>query len=164
MSFRIVCPLDRAGNAKNREEKRLEWNAKYGEGKWEVVYKYKDKIMTRDEALDEYYHKSYYLYLKSKPNMLYELCNTANELYNPHAVNTGGVDLQCPAVLLALEKLGKKLVGKQKIAIGTWGVKNGMKYPKISWDLSPFKVPLWCDSFISIEKFWQEFKYLGVDE
>lgn len=171
MGYRIVCQLGRAGNLKNREAKKLEWNCKYGEENWKVVYKYKDKIMSRDKALDEYYNKSYYLYLKENPVKLNELCKSANAIYNPHAENTGGIDLQCQAVLIALEKLGRKLEGTQKIAIGTWNTKNRnrnaknkIKYPQISWDLSPFKIPIWCDKSISIETFWQEYKYLVVKE
>jgi hypothetical protein len=152
--------LGRAGNKQNRDRKTAEWNLRYGEGNWSVMYVYDNKIMTREEALQEYYNKSYYLYLKSNKVLLDELCNSANEIYNPHAVNTGGVDLQCPAVKYALEKLGRKLIGKEKIAIGTWGVKYGKKYPDISYKLSPFKVPIWNNKGISVEQFWQEYKYL----
>lgn len=151
--------LGRAGNKQNRDKMAAIWNGKYE--KWEVMYIYNNKIMTRDEALEEYYDKSYYLYLKNNPKILDELCNSAVEIYNPHATNTGGVDLQCPAVLKALEKLGRSLDGKQKIAIGTWGVKKyGRKYPEISYKLSPFQVPIWNDSKLSVEKFWQDYKFL----
>ena len=150
--------LGRAGNKQNREKAAALWNTKYE--KWEIVYIYNNKIMTRDEALDEYYNKSYYLYLKNNSGILDALCNAAKEIYNPHAVNTGGVDLQCPAVHKALEKLGRTLNGKQKIAIGTWGTKMGKKYPDISYKLSPFQVPIWSDSKISVEKFWQDYKFL----
>lgn len=162
MTLKLVEKLGRAGNSKNRDAKLNEWNTKYGEGNWEVVYSYKDNIMTREEALREYYYKSYYLYMDKNKSLTNELCNTAKSIYNPHAENTGGVDLQCPAVMFALGKLGITLSGSQKIAIGTWGSNKGIKYPSISYKLSPFKVPLWCDDFISVEKFWQEFKYLAV--
>lgn len=162
MSYKVIEQLGRAGNKQNRDRKRAEWNLKYGEDNWEVMYKYNDKLMTRDEALEEYYNKSYYLFLKENPKKLEALCNVAGQLYNPHAVNTGGVDLQCPAVEKALEKLGKELKGKERIAIGTWGTKNGLKYPQISYDLSPYQVPIWCNKSISVENFWQDYKFLVV--
>ena len=162
--MKIIEKLGRAGNYKNREQKRQIWDLKYGKGKWEVMYVYKDLIMTRDKALDEYYNKSYYLYLKNNPHILDELCRVAKEIYNPHAVNTGGVDLQCPAVEYSLQQLKRNLEGDKKIAIGTWGTKQGIKYPDISYKLSPFKVPLWDNECLSVEEFWQEYKYLIIKE
>lgn len=88
----------------------------------------------------------------------------ANELYNSHTEATGGVDLQIPAILKALEKLNLKLKGDKRVAIGTWGHKKGLKYIQISWTLSPFKVPLWCDNSLSVEAFWQNYKYLAIKE
>lgn len=162
--MRIVEKLGQAGGPKNRERKKKEWDEKYGEGNWEVVYFYKDKIYTRDEALKQFYNESYYIYFKTHPNTTMRLCLLAGELYNPHAENTGGVDLQVPAVLEALDRLGRKLTGKERIAIGTWGSKFGKKYPPISHELSPFKIPLWCEPSISVEEFWQDYKYLAVKD
>lgn len=158
----IIEKLGRAGGPKNRQKKKEEWDRKYGEGNWEIVYFYNNKIYTREEALSEFYNKSYYIFLKNNPNITMRLCLLARELYNPHAEATGGVDLQVPAVLEALDRLGRELTGKERIAIGTWGSKYGKKYPPISHQLSPFKIPLWCDRRISVEKFWQEYKYLAV--
>lgn len=91
-----------------------------------------------------------------------KLCKIARELYNPHAEATGSVDLQCLAVLKALDKLGVKLEGKERVAIGTYGTKKGRKFPPISYELSPFNIPLWCKPEISVERFWQEYKFLAV--
>lgn len=162
MKYKIVEKLDRAGGFKNRERKHKEWDLKYGENNWEVVYKYKDKILSQEEALDEYYNKSYFVFMKSNPSLVQKLCNTTKQIYNPHALNTRSVDLQCPAVLIALKKLGYTLKGTERTAIGAWGTKKGYKYPNISYDFSPFKVPLWCDNNISIENFWQDYKYLAI--
>lgn len=160
--YRVVEKLGRAGGPRNRERKQKEWNEKYGEGNWAVVYQYNGKVYTREEALENFYHKSYYDFLKKNPHLANQLCAMAKEIYNPHAEATGGVDLQCPAVHEALEKLGLSLHGDKRVAIGTWGTKYGRKYPSISYKLSPFQVPLWCDSSISVEEFWQDYKYLGV--
>lgn len=160
--YKIVQKIGRAGGPRNRMQKQKEWNEKYGEGNWEVVYVYNNKIYTRKEALEKFYNKSYYEFLKNNPEIAEELCSMAKEIYNPHAEATGGVDLQCPAVHYALKKLGYSLKGKQRVAIGTWGTKYGMEYPSISYKLSPFRVPLWCDSSTSVEEFWQQNKYLGV--
>lgn len=162
MSLEIVSSLGRAGNTSNREAKKIEWDLKYGKDNWQIIYKYKDKIMTREEALRDIYYKSYYLYLKNNSNILETLCKSANTIYNPHSFNTGGVDLQCPAVLDSLEKLNRKLEGTERIAIGTWGTKKGLEYPKISYTLSPYNVPIWFDTTISVEKFWQEYKFLAI--
>lgn len=157
-----VEKLGRAGGPKNRERKQKEWDTKYGKGNWCVVYQYNGKVYTREEALEEFYNKSYYDFLKNNPQLANQLCQMAKELYNPHAEETGGVDLQCPAVYQALEKLGLSLKGKERVAIGVWGTKYGRKYPSISYKLSPFQVPLWCDHSINVEAFWQDYKYLGV--
>ncbi|QUH21918.1 hypothetical protein [Alkaliphilus sp. B6464] len=162
--FRIVKKIGRAGGPKNREKSKNEWDKKYGVGKWKVVYQYNNEIYTREQALEKFYNRSYYEYLKNHPTTLNNLCNMANSLYNPHADATGGVDLQVPAVYKALEHLNKSLQGAQRIAIGTWGYKQGIEYPQISWELSPYKVPLWCNKDISIEVFWQDYKYLAVQE
>lgn len=159
--YYIIKQVNRAGDKSNRLKNKMKWDLLYGENKWEIIYKYKDKIYTREEALDEFYNKSHYIYMKDNESLLNELCNVANDIYNPHSINTGSVDLQCPAVKLSLQKLNRKLTGNSKIAIGVWGEKYGMQYPKISHELSPYEVPLWCDKNISVEYFWQNFKYLA---
>lgn len=158
----VVEKIGRAGSPQNRAKKQEEWDKKYGKNKWCVVYQYNGKVYTREEALEEFYNKSYYDFLKNNPQLANQLCQMAKELYNPHAEETGGVDLQCPAVYQALEKLGLSLKGKERVAIGVWGTKYGRKYPSISYKLSPFQVPLWCDHSINVEAFWQDYKYLGV--
>lgn len=164
MFMKVVEKIGRAGNSYVRERNQCGWDLKYGKNNWEVVYQYNGNIMMREDALRDIYYESYYLYLKNNPSILKVLCETANEIYNPHAENTGGVDLQCPAVLYALKKLNVELNGQSKIAIGTWGIKKGYTYPQISYQLSPFKVPIWCDETISVEQFWQEYKFIAINE
>jgi len=160
--FKLVEKIGRAGSKIEREKRQKKWDIKYGKGKWEVVYFFNNRIYTRQEALREFYNKSYYLYLKEHPETVEKLCKTAKEIYNPHAKATGGVDLQCPAVLEALRKLGVSLCGNAKIAVGTYGTKRGQKYPSISYELSPFNIPLWCMPEISVERFWQDYKFLAI--
>lgn len=159
--YEIIEKIGRAGGPKNREQKRLEWNKRFGKDKWTIVYYFENKIYTRDEALEYFYNESYYNYLKNNIDTAKKLCSMAYSIYNPHAEATGGVDLQCPAVEKALEKLGLKLNGKERIAIGVWGSRNGKYYPPISHELSPFKIPIWCNRQISVESFWQDYKYLA---
>lgn len=162
--MKIVEKLGRAGGPKNREKMKKNWDEKYGKDNWEVVYFYNDKIYTREQALKEFYELSYLEYLKNNKNIADLLCNIAKELYNPHAEMTGGVDLQVPAVTKALEQLGLTLKGNQRIAIGVYGTKQGIKYPYVSWKLSPYAIPLWCNSKIDVENFWQNYKYLAIKE
>lgn len=162
MGFQIVEKVGRAGNFNKRKSQADRWDQQYGENNWEIVYFYLGKIYLREEALEEFYNKSYYEYLNKNSNIAKELCLQASEIYNPHAEATTGVDLQCPAVSKALEKLRLKLAGNRRIAIGTWNSRNGVVFPPISHKLSPFRVPLWCDPAISVEKFWQDYKYLAV--
>lgn len=163
MSVKVLEKIGRAGNARQRKLTQENWDRKYGKG-WYVGYCYKEKTYTYDEALVEFYHKSYFEFMKKNPNIVEELCSQAKELYNPHAEKTGGVDLQVPAVLEALSKLNKTLKGTERIAIGVFGTKNGLTYPAISNKLSPFKVPLWCNSYLSVETFWQNYKFLLKNE
>lgn len=160
--LKVVEKIGRAGGPTERARRQREWDEKYGKGRWEVVYLFNGRIYTREEALKEFYNKSYYLYLKEHPETVRKLCEMAKEIYNPHAEATGGVDLQCPAVLEALQKLGVSLCGDQRVAIGTYGAKKGRKFPSISYELSPFNIPLWCKPEISVEKFWQDYKFLAV--
>lgn len=164
--MKIIERIGRAGGKKQREAKQKEWDKKYGIGNWEVVYFYDGKIYTREEALEEFYNKSYFEFLKKNPMVVEELCKRAGTLFNPHSRGTTGIDLQCPSVLAALEKLGKTLNGTEEIAIGTWQNKFGSKvsYPQISYTLSPFKIPVWCNPKMNVEKFWQEYKFLAVKE
>lgn len=159
MEYQILEKIGRAGNEQQRELTQKKWTNQYGEG-WFVGYVYKNKSYTYEEALQEFYHKSYYEFMKNHPEIIEELCSSANAIYNPHAERTGGFDLQCPAVSEVLTKLGKELHGTRRIAIGTYGAKYGIIYPPISTKLSPFRVPLWCDNNISVETFWQNYKYL----
>ena len=159
--MKIIEKVGRAGSKKQREEKQKEWDNKYGKGKWSIQYVYKNKIYTREEALEEFYNKSYFIFLKNNPKIVEELRVRAKTLYNPHAEKTTGIDLQVPAVYKALENLGIELQGEERIAIGEYGKDN---YPLITKKLNPYRVPLWCDKKDNVEDFWQNNKYLVIEE
>lgn len=159
MQYKVLEKIGRAGNFRTRQLTQERWTKQYGNS-WFVGYLYNDKAYTYEEALKEFYNKSYYEFMKNNSEVVEELCNEAKELYNPHAEKTGGVDLQVPAVLEALKKLGKEIHGNKRIAIGTYGAKYGIIYHPLSTTLSPYKVPLWCNKDLSVENFWQSYKYL----
>ena len=127
--MKIIEKLGRAGGPEKREKARVEWNKKYGEGNWEIVYFYNGKIYSRDEAMEEFYNKSYYEYLKNHEALIsYAIWR---QCLQPHAEATEGVDLSAGSI--KYEELGRKLQGKEIVAIGTYGYKDGIKYPPISW-------------------------------
>lgn len=160
--YQIIKKVGRAGGPNKRLKQQEEWDTVYGIGRWEIVYVFNDKTYTRESALDVFYNRSYFEFLKNNPAITNGLCALASDIYNPHSNHTGGVDLQCPAVMIALLKLNKSFNGNQSVAIGTWGTKQGKKYPPISQKLSPYKVPLWCNQAINVEEFWQNYKYLAI--
>lgn len=161
--MQIIEKVGRAGGKKQREEKQKEWDKKYGKNNWSIGYFYDNKFYTREEALIEFYDKSYYEFLKKNPKIVEEICKRAKTLYNPHARHTTGIDLQSPSVQKAIDRLGKKLEGNEELAVGVWGTNKGYKYPQISFKLDPYRVPLWCDKTINLESFWQEYKYLVIN-
>lgn len=180
MSYQIIEKIGRAGGFKNREAVQKEWDNLYGEGNWTVGYVYNNQAYTREEALNTFYNQSYLEFIKNNFKKINsDLIQIASELFNPHAVFTTGVDLQVPAVMNALNQLNVELQGHKKIAIGSFQVKfwnprnlniakkynmeisdNRIIYPEITNFLSPFRVPLMCDKNVSIEDFWQNYKYL----
>ena len=80
-------------------------------------------------------------------------------LRNPHAVGTGGVDLQVPAIMEYLEEKGRVLQGKEVVDIGTY---QNEKTHKISVRLSPLTIKVFGNPKMTLEKFWQEKKCLAV--
>lgn len=182
MSYQIIEKIGRAGGFKKREAIQKEWDATYGKGNWIVGYVYNNTCYTREEALELFYNQSYVEFIKTHFKKIeVELLQVASELFNPHALFTTGVDLQVPAVMKALEELKAPLTGSKKVAIGTFQVKawtpralslakqydltvkeDRIIYPSITTFLSPYKVPLRQNPQISIEDFWQEYKYLLV--
>lgn len=183
--MKAVEKIGRAGGVFKRKKQQLEWDNTYGKGNWQVGYVWKGETYTREEALEKFYNASYLNYMRNNPHLVKEVCQSAKELFNAHAIFTTGVDLQVPAVLQALEALGEKLKGHKMISIGSYQVKRWtpeievlakqfdleviitatgkkIKYPNISYELSPYKVPFWKGISTSLENFWQNNKYLLV--
>ena len=100
--------LGRAGPLSSQRKRQSEWNRKYGED-WMIGYVWEDEFISREEAIEVIYNASYAAHFQSHPEDLTELLSTAKVLRNPHAIATGGVDLQVPAIkeyLIAIKEIG----------------------------------------------------------
>src|SRR5205085_3637803 len=100
MAWEIVKRrLGSAGGIKQRTARQHEWDAKYGDGNWEVGYVIDREFVRQDEALETIYYRSYEEHFAKHPRDLEELIALAKTLRNPHAEATTGVDLQVPAIM-----------------------------------------------------------------
>ncbi|MGB1217303.1 MAG: hypothetical protein ACPG5P_05480, partial [Saprospiraceae bacterium] len=90
---------------------------------------------------------------------LEELIQTTKILRNPHAVATGGVDLQVPAILKYFRENALEFQGKEVVDIGTY---NNDRSHKISVRLSPLTIQVIGNPKMTLEQFWQEKKCLAV--
>lgn len=194
--WQVIMPIGRAGGKQERERRQREWDRIYPG--WQVVYEVGDRIIPYSDALTRIYDESYYRFLRDNLWLAKRICQKARSLYNPHArlARSGGgghVDLQTGAVMRALARLQQEfphepltLHGTTELAIGTFGTRQGIRYPMESWDTSPFHVPVYLDGKVvdwpldeqgtpltysrvrgriaglSLEKFWQEHKRLAV--
>lgn len=160
MSWKIVeRKIGRAGPAKQRNKRQREWDRKYGADTWMIGYVIDGEFISQEEALDTIYYQSYVEHFKTKPKDLEELIATAKVLRNPHALATGGVDLQVPAIKQYLKEHELELQGKEVVDIGSW--KNNHSH-KISIRLSPLQIKVIGNPKMTLEKFWQEKKCLAV--
>ncbi len=152
--------LGRAGNAKQQNKRQREWDEKYGDN-WIIGYGVDGEFMTREEALDKVYYQSYKEYFESHPGDLEELVSLAKILRNPHALATGGVDLQVPAIMRYLQEHDLELSGDEVVDIGTY---SNQRSHKISVRLSPLTIRVSGHPKMTLEQFWQEKKCLAVWE
>src|SRR5262245_34689253 len=60
--------IGRAGPLKRRTARQREWDAKYGEGCWEVGYILDGKFVTQEEALETIYYRSYEQHFREYPS------------------------------------------------------------------------------------------------
>lgn len=151
--------IGKAGNLKQRTQRQLEWDEKYGEN-WMIGYVIEGVFVSQEDALETIYYKSYEQHFEQHPEDLQELIQTAKSLRNPHAESTGGVDLQVPAILNYLERNNLVLKGNEVVDIGTYGSRSH----KISVRLSPLTINVVGNNTMSLEKFWQDKKCLAVWE
>jgi len=159
MSWKIVeRKIGRAGNLKQRQKRQKAWTQKYGDN-WLIGYVVNGEFISQEDALYSIYYKSYEAHFENHPKDLEELIQLAKVLRNPHAVGTGGVDLQVPAIMEYLEKKGLVLQGKEVVDIGTY---QNEKTHKISVRLSPLTIKVIGNPKMTLEKFWQEKKCLAV--
>ena len=69
------------------------------------------------------------------------------------------MDLQVPAIMSHLERLGLRLQGTEVVDIGSW---KGQASHPISVRLSPLHIRMTGDPKKTLEQFWQERKCLAV--
>lgn len=160
MPWRVVeRNIGRAGGHRQRTARQRAWDARYGEGNWEVGYVIDGVFVPRSEALESVYYRSYEEHFAAHPGDLEELVSTAARLRNPHAEATTGVDLQIPAILAYLERHGLSLRGENVVDIGSW---EGRASHPISVRLSPLTIRATGRSKLSLEQFWQRMKCVAV--
>ena len=161
MGWKIVeRKIGRAGNSKQQRRRQEQWTKKYGDN-WLIGYKIEGEFVSQEDAFTSIYYKSYEAHFAKYPKDLEELISIAKVLRNPHAIATGGVDLQVPAILQYLENEGLSLQGKEVLDIGTY---NNEKTHKLSVRLSPLTIKVVGNDKMTLEKFWQEKKCLSVWE
>lgn len=160
MSWKIVeRKIGKAGDLKQRAKRQREWDQKYGDN-WMIGYKIDGEFVSQQDALESVYYESYRQHFDENPDDLKELIATAKTLRNPHAELTGGVDLQCPAIMNYLDRHDLELQGADVVDIGSYGNRSH----KISVRLSPLTIKMIDHPKMTLEKFWQEKKCLAVWE
>ena len=162
MSWKIVeRKIGRAGGVKQRRGRQKQWDQKYGPDNWMIGYVIDGSFVAQEEALDTIYYQSYVAHFQSHPKDLEELIQTAKLLRNPHALATGGVDLQVPAIMRFLKEHDLTLEGKEVVDIGSW--QNETSH-KLSIRLSPLHIKVVGNNKKTLEQFWQEQKCLAIWE
>jgi len=169
--------IGRPGYAgKNAAARQKELARQYGPGNWRIAYKWRNSIITRQEAL-QLYADAYTAYLAAEPAVLDWLVNTASDVYDisPSDVDSGtdfsiqtasATHLQDIAVRIAVERLGRGFNGGDLLQIR--GPKSAGRH--LSPGVVPFHRP---DDIVkpelggwwkkgTIESFWQSNKYLQV--
>ena len=126
-----------------------------------IGYSIDGEFRSQEEALDCIYYESYVAHFKEHPSDLAELVATAKVLKNPHAIGTGGVDLQVPAISRYLKEHNLELEGCEAVDIGSF---NNKRSHKLSIRLSPLHIKVVGNPKMTLEKFWQEKKCLAVWE
>jgi len=160
MAWEIIeWRIGKAGNLKQRQQRQQQWDEKYGSN-WVIGYVIQGTFVSQEDALETVYYASYAAHFDKYPEDLKELIKTAKLLRNPHALKTGGVDLQVPAILNYLERNNLRLEGKEVVDIGTYGKRSH----KISVRLSPLTIKAIGYPKMTLEKFWQDKKCLAIWE
>ena len=160
MSWEVVeRRIGRAGGPKQRAQRQREWDRRYGEDMWAIGYILDGEFVRQEQALESVYYRSYEAHFEAHPADLDELVAVAKILRNPHAEATGGVDLQCPAIMDYLRRHGLELRGVAVVDIGTW---EGAASHALSIRLSPLTIDCVAEPGRTLEQFWQRRKVLAV--
>lgn len=161
-----------------RDEIQKGYDEKYGKGNWRISYWINWGIRDFDDAI-QLYEDAYYLYLKSHPKILDELCKTASFVYDNaesnidcmgyHDQESYSNHYQDIAVWRSLWRLGRKLEGKELVQIRT------TSKHKIGRMLNPSEIPFHLPQYVrkpvlkgwwksgSVEEYWQSAKILEVN-
>jgi hypothetical protein len=153
--------LGKAGPRERRLARQREWDAQFGEGRWEIGYVIDGAFVSQEAALESVYYKSYGRHFADHPEDLAALIALAKVLRNPHAEATTGVDLQVPAIMEYLHRNKLTLQGTEVVDIGSW---HGVASHPLSIRLSPLTVRVIGDPKTTLEQFWQDEKCLAIWE
>lgn len=170
-------PVFRPGAlGRNRDAKILAWDQLFGKGRWRLAYRWADRMLSYDDAL-QLYEDAYLAHLQSQPNLVEWICATASDVYDNAESNvdsgldyriqeTGATHLQDIAVRRSLMRLGRWFRGRKLLEIRGRQSEGGNLYP----GAVPFHRPelilqpeiwSWWDP-LSVESFWQSNKILEV--
>ncbi len=71
---------------KKRDELYAAWNANFGEGNWRIAWQWGSLVLDKPEAL-QIYEDGYYEFLKTNPQILEWLIETASDVYDTAPTN-----------------------------------------------------------------------------
>lgn len=166
---------------KHRNEKFKEWNEKYGEGNWRLVWKVSETFVDL-LGVCTLYEDAYFEFLKNNPEILQQLINEASNVYDdePSNVNSGfdytkqetpRTHLQDIAIRRSLIRMGLWFRGKELIRI-----RQEKGTHPLSMTLSPGRVPFHRPELIekpeierwwhpgTVESFYQSNRFLQIKE
>lgn len=139
--------LERPGYlGKHRQEKYLEWDARFGENKWRLIWLWGHQILKFGEVC-LVYERAYLEYLKANVDILNQLITTASNVYDdaPSNINSGfdymiqeteRTHIQDISIRRVVKKLGRKFSGDRLIRI-----RHDKGEQPLSMLLSPGTVP-----------------------
>jgi hypothetical protein len=156
-----------------------EYNSLYGKEGWRLRWVAATIAFTFEEACVQFYEKSYYNFLKDKPEELDFICSHGECIDNAPTNVQSGLDytkqesysthIQDIAVRNVLTGLGRKFLGPpDKILVIRSADSNGYKFGPGNipcFDQSVITQPSLCPTWAgrgSVEDFWQSNKWVQV--
>jgi hypothetical protein len=136
-----------------RDARFAEFDARYGEGNWEIVWKDGDGYLSFEEAVIQHYERSYDVFLDEHPDILDRLAGFA-DVYDDAETNVGsGLDyaiqetahthIQDIAIRRCMNKRGRIFEGEELVQI-----RDEVGTHELSMTLSPGRVPFHDPSLI----------------